>query len=85
VSQDPAERDLTCQVFVTLITEYMEGTLPPRIVEQVEAHLALCPHCVEYLDEIRRTVAALGRVPVRSLSEGAREGILEAFRTYPRD
>jgi anti-sigma factor RsiW len=78
------ERDITCQQFVALVTDYLEGSLTPATAQAVEAHLAACPHCEEYLDEIRQTIMALGRVPVRSLSERTRDGIVAAFRDYPR-
>jgi anti-sigma factor RsiW len=79
---DLDDSDLACQVFVTLVTDYLEGALPGPVLQQVQAHLAECPDCAEYLDEVRRTAAALGHVPVRSLSERTREGLLEAFRGY---
>ena len=36
-------------------------------------------------DEIRQTMSALGQVPVRSLSERTKQGIMTAFRDYQRD
>lgn len=77
-----AELDVSCREFVALVTDYLEGALPPQVEAAVAAHLALCPHCEEYLDEIRATIAGLGEVPVESLSERTRTGLREAFRTY---
>lgn len=62
-----------------LVTDHLDDALPPGVRAEVERHLAECPHCAEYLEEIRRTVAALGHMPVASLSPQTREGILKAF------
>lgn len=78
-------RDVTCQQFVALLTDYLEGALPPDTARAVQAHLAACPHCEDYLNEIRQTISALGHVPVRSLSERTKAGILTAFRDYRSD
>lgn len=43
-------RDIACIELVELLTDYLEGALPPDEVAAVEAHLALCPHCQVYLD-----------------------------------
>ena len=48
-----------CRQFVEDVTDYLEGTLPDEIVILVELHLADCPHCREYLAQMRRTIAAV--------------------------
>lgn len=73
---------IDCKGVVELVTEYLEGSLPPDLTTEVEAHLALCPGCQAYLDQMRRTIEELGRVPVESLSDAAREDLLAAFRTF---
>jgi anti-sigma factor RsiW len=74
--------NVSCQEFVGLVTDYLEGVLAPEVRDRVEQHLALCPYCEEYLDEIRRTAAALGHVPVEALSPSTRDGIVAAFRGF---
>jgi anti-sigma factor RsiW len=73
---------IDCQGVVELVTEYLEGSLPPDLTSEVEAHLDLCPGCQTFLDQMRRTIEELGRVPVESLSEPARAELLSAFRTF---
>lgn len=73
-------RDLACAELVELLTEYLEDALPPDEVAAVEGHLAQCPGCRRYLDQMRATVAALGTVPVESLSEDALDVLLAEFR-----
>jgi anti-sigma factor RsiW len=78
---DPREpADLACERVVELVTDYLEGALDPAMVRAVDAHLAQCPGCDAYLEQMRGTVAALGRVPVETLSEQAKADLIAAFR-----
>jgi anti-sigma factor RsiW len=69
-----------CDEVVELVTDYLEGVLDEAARAEVEAHLALCPGCEEYLRQMRVTIDALGHVPPETLSEGARSALLQAFR-----
>jgi anti-sigma factor RsiW len=51
--------EVTCQQFVELVTEYLEGALEPRTRGRVEEHLVICAWCVTYLEQIKATVASL--------------------------
>jgi anti-sigma factor RsiW len=73
-------REIACIELVELLTEYLEGALPPDEVAAVESHLAGCAACRRYLDQMRATIAALGSVPVETLSDEACDTLLEAFR-----
>ncbi len=73
---------LTCQQLVELITDYLEGTLPPAEVARFEEHLAGCPHCRAYLDQMRRTVWLVGRISEEHLNPVMRDELLHAFRTW---
>lgn len=42
--------DLTCQELVELVTEYLEGALPPGKRVRFEQHLAVCLGCTTYLE-----------------------------------
>jgi anti-sigma factor RsiW len=75
-------RALTCREFVELVTDYLEGRLPPPERDRFEEHLAVCEGCEAYLDQMRQTVATLGRLPEEALSAEAREALLEAFRHW---
>lgn len=76
-------RDIACVELVELLTDYLEGALPPDEVAAVEAHLDLCSACRTYLEQMRTTIAALGSVPVETLSESAYDDLLAAFRERP--
>jgi anti-sigma factor RsiW len=73
-----------CRQFVEDVTAYLEGTLPDDVAQAVEEHLADCPHCREYLEQMRRTVAverALGEEEIEEMPAEVRERLTEAFRT----
>ena len=55
--------DITCQELVELVTGYLEGALPARERERFEHHLALCPGCVIYVEQMRETVRLTGERP----------------------
>jgi predicted anti-sigma-YlaC factor YlaD len=55
--------ELTCQRFVELVTDYLEGALSEPAVRLVDEHLTLCEGCVNYLDQMNTVVAVLGQLP----------------------
>ncbi len=73
---------LECREFVELVTEYLEGTLPPPERARFEAHIALCPGCATYLEQMRQTVRATGTLAEDSISEPALQDLLDAFRDW---
>jgi anti-sigma factor RsiW len=73
---------VACRELVELVTDYLEGALPRRERARFEAHIAGCPHCTTYLEQMRVTIAALGRIPEESLSPEARDELLAAFRGW---
>jgi anti-sigma factor RsiW len=73
---------ITCREFVELVTDYLEGSLSAADHERFEDHLALCPGCQAYMDQMRATLRALGRIPEESLSAAAREELLRHFREW---
>jgi anti-sigma factor RsiW len=73
---------LACQELVELVTDYLEGRLSPADRERFDAHIAGCDACTAYLEQMRLTLAALGRIPEESISVQAREELLVAFREW---
>jgi anti-sigma factor RsiW len=69
-----------CQEIVELVTDYLEGALDPDMTAEVQAHLELCDGCDIYVEQIRATIRALGKVPVATLSEKAQAELVRAFR-----
>jgi anti-sigma factor RsiW len=75
--------DLNCDELVELVTAYLDGTLDPQTELRFVAHLAECAGCDRYLDQIRRTVQALGQPAAGGLGAEVREQLLAAFRDRP--
>jgi anti-sigma factor RsiW len=77
-----AVRDLPCQEIVELITDYLEGAMDADLHASFEAHLAGCPHCTHYLEQIRATIRVAGTIQAEQLSPEFRAGLLDAFRQF---
>jgi anti-sigma factor RsiW len=75
--------DLTCQELVELVTDYLEGALPPGEVARFEAHLAVCAGCEIHLEQVRTTIA-LARARGDAAEPPDVSQLLEAFRAYRR-
>ncbi len=73
---------MTCKELVELVTEYAEGALTPADRARFEEHITICPPCGSHLDQMRRTIDVLGRLPTSSLSAEAEEALLAAFRDW---
>ena len=76
---------MTCAELVELVTAFLDGALDPETEQRFVEHLAICDGCDIYVDQMRRTIAEVGRVEPETLSDETREGLLQAFRTFPRD
>jgi anti-sigma factor RsiW len=77
--------EMACKELVELVTEYLEETLPPADRQRFEDHLKDCPHCVIYLDQIRQTIRALGKLTEEDLSKDARQDLLRIFRDWKKE
>lgn len=74
--------DLACQELVELVTDYLEGRLAEAERRRFDAHLVGCEGCRRYLEQMRLTIRALGRLPEESVTTEARERLLAAFRNW---
>jgi len=75
-------RDLVCQQVVELVTDYLEGALRGSARRRFEKHLAGCPHCTEYLAQIRETIRLAGRVTPDDLNPQMREDLTDLYRRW---
>jgi anti-sigma factor RsiW len=73
---------LTCRELVTLVTDYLEGTLSAIDRERFESHISGCPGCTIYLEQMRQTIEALGHLPEESITAEAETALLAAFRSW---
>ena len=55
--------DMRCAEFVELVTDLLDGALDAETEQRVIEHLSLCDGCQTYIEQVRRTVEALGDPP----------------------
>jgi anti-sigma factor (TIGR02949 family) len=79
-----AVREISCQEIVELVTDYLEGSLSRADIKAFEAHLAGCPHCTNYLDQMRQMMKLTGRLTEEALEPELRVRLLDAFRDFKR-
>jgi len=75
-------RDLACQQAVELMTDYLEDALNRAARRRLEAHLAACEHCTEYLAQMRETISLAGRVTPEDLDPQMRADLIEVYRRW---
>ena len=75
-------RALVCRQAIELMSDYLEGALstPDRV--RLEAHLSDCPHCSEYLAQLRVTIDALGTAVPDDLPEEAVDELVNLYRRW---
>jgi len=80
---------MTCRELIELLAEYLEASLSPEVVVQLERHLRDCAPCVAYLNTYRRTrdvAADVNRVEMpEEMKVRLRAFLLERLRETPGD
>jgi anti-sigma factor RsiW len=75
-------KELACQQVVEMVTDYLEGTLSRSQRRRFEAHLTDCPHCTEYLAQMRATIRLTGKLSTEDLTPEMREDFGELYRRW---
>ena len=78
----PPVPNLTCKEVVEIVTDFLEGRLPPEQRTEVEMHLCMCDPCVRYLDQMRALIRTAGRVKDDDVPADVSQGLLAAFRDW---
>ncbi len=76
--------DLACIEEVELITDYLEDALPDADRRRLEAHLAFCDGCTEYLEQMRTVAGSLGGLREESVPDELRDSLIASFREFRR-
>ncbi|HEX5614824.1 MAG TPA: zf-HC2 domain-containing protein [Acidimicrobiia bacterium] len=78
--------EIRCVEFVETVTEWMEGALLEDERLALEEHLVICPHCTEYLEQLRLSVAVLRELGTddEPPAPDTRQALLEMFRRERR-
>ena len=77
-------RTLTCQQLTEVLTDYLEGVMPPTDRARFEAHLAVCEGCVTYVDQMRRAIETVRALRPEHVAATAPDELLETFRAWKR-
>ena len=72
----------TCQELAELLTDYLEGLLASSERASFDRHIAGCRDCTLYVEQMRLTIAASGRIRSDDIPPGVREELLTAFRGW---
>jgi anti-sigma factor RsiW len=83
------QEPVRCREMVEIVTEWMEGALDDDQRANVEAHLAICPDCTAYLDQLRTTTALAANLDTADafepVPEDTKARLLAAFRASRPD
>ena len=80
---DGAEH-ISCQEVVELVTDYLDGALAGEDGALFEEHLTFCGPCATYLDQLRTTIATVGRIEEADVPPVMRDTLVAAFRDRRR-
>jgi predicted anti-sigma-YlaC factor YlaD len=74
--------ELTCQQVVELVTDYLEQALLPQLQKQFEEHMAECPGCETYLDQVRKTTMLLRTLAQEQIFPEKKQELLDILQKW---
>ena len=77
--------ELACNELVELVTDYLEDALSPSERDRIERHIATCDGCTRYIEQIRETIAAAGRLKPDDVPAPVVDRLLAVFRASRSD
>lgn len=72
-----------CSSCEPLLDRYLEGTLPPRTLAAISAHIAQCEECGELLNEVKVVDALLFTTSVPDLPQNFTFAVMAEVRDMP--
>ena len=76
---------LACKEVVELVSDYLEAVLLPEKHAALEEHLAGCPGCTNYVEQVRLTIGMLRTLAQEPAFPETKEELLLAFRQWKAD
>jgi anti-sigma factor RsiW len=80
----PDAYELSCKELVELVTDYLEGALPPAARAAFEEHLETCEGCRAYLQQMQLAIELVGTLTEESIPPPAKAQLLDAFRDWKK-
>ena len=69
-----------CNELVELVTAYLERALSDTDTRRFDEHLVECDACGAYLEQLRTTIALVGRIEPERLTPQMQDALGQAFR-----
>ena len=76
------QNQLNCQEVVELVTDYLEQALLPEMQAQFEEHIAECPGCDTYLEQVQQTIMLLRKLTEQQMFPKTKQELVEIFRIW---
>lgn len=76
--------EITCRELVELVTAYLDRRMPAEQRLRFEEHIAFCSPCASYLEQMRQTITATGRLGEGDLDQESRDAMLSVFKDFRR-
>jgi anti-sigma factor RsiW len=73
---------LSCRELVELVTDYLENALPAAQHARFEEHIADCPGCTAYLEQMRTTIRVTHTLTEDTLDPQYKDELLNVFRNW---
>jgi anti-sigma factor RsiW len=76
------QEELSCKELVDLVTAYLEGALDPAARARFEQHMAECPGCQAYVEQMRTTIRLVGTLTEDAIEPAVSQALLAVFRDW---
>jgi len=75
-----SDQQMTCAELVVVITDYLEGVMSDGDRARFDEHIAVCPGCTIYLEQMRTTIRLAGILKEEDVRPEARDALVGALR-----
>jgi anti-sigma factor RsiW len=75
---------MACASGVQLLMEYLEGTLPPDLQEDIERHVSSCERCTAFVASYRETPRIVREVTAAGMPRELEDSLMEFLRARRR-
>jgi anti-sigma factor RsiW len=72
--------ELACNELVERVTDYLDEALPASERSRIDRHIATCDGCTRYIEQIRQTIAAAGKLTPDDVPGPVVDRLLDVFR-----
>jgi predicted anti-sigma-YlaC factor YlaD len=77
-----SDAPMNCNELVELVTAYFEHALSETDTRRFDEHLEGCDPCRTYLDQLRTTIALVGRIEPERMPPRMQDALGQAFRDW---